>query len=56
MGRKKKYNSLDEVKEAQKKWAKEYYYRNKEIINKKTMEKYYERKDNNTLPLSEGKS
>ena len=41
MGRLKKYKTEDEKKEAQKKWAKEYYYRNKEKINKKAMEKYY---------------
>jgi hypothetical protein len=43
MGRLKKYMTDDEKKEVQKKWAKEYYYRNKEKINKKTMEKYYEK-------------
>lgn len=52
MGRLKKYNTEQEKVEAQRVWAKEYYYRNKETINKKTMEKYYElRKDiqsNNT--------
>lgn len=32
--------------EAQKKWAKEYYHRNKEKINKKTMERYYELRKN----------
>lgn len=41
MGRLKKYMTNDEKKEAQKKWALEYYHRNKEKINKKTMEKYY---------------
>jgi hypothetical protein len=41
MGRLKKYSTEDEKKEAQKKWASEYYYRNKEKINKKAMEKYY---------------
>ena len=41
MGRLKKYSSEEEKKEAQKKWASEYYYRNKEKINKKAMEKYY---------------
>lgn len=46
MGRIKKYSTEYEKKEAQKKWAKEYYYRNKNIINKKTMEKYYGRKKN----------
>ena len=45
MGRLKKY-STEEKKEAQKKWASEYYYRNKEKINKKAMEKYYELQKN----------
>jgi hypothetical protein len=54
MGRKKKYHTSEEIKEAQNKWAKEYYYRNKDKINKKTMEKYYGDK-NEILPLSKGK-
>lgn len=43
MGRLKKYKTDDEKKEAQKKWAREYYHRNKIEINKKTMENYYEK-------------
>lgn len=43
MGRKKKYHSEEEKREAQRKWALEYYHRNKKEINKKLMEKYYER-------------
>ena len=46
MGRLKIYKSEKEKQEAQKKWAKEYYHRNKEKINKKTMEKYYELQKN----------
>ena len=46
MGRLKKYKTEQEKLEAQRIWAKEYYYRNKEIINKKTMEKYYELRKN----------
>ena len=42
MGRSKKYSTEEERKEVQKKWANEYYHRNKEKINKKAMEKYYE--------------
>jgi hypothetical protein len=42
MGRLKKYSTEEEKKEAQKKWANEYYHRNKEKINKRAMEKYYE--------------
>jgi hypothetical protein len=41
MGRLKKYSTEEEKKNAQKKWANEYYYRNKEKINKRAMEKYY---------------
>jgi squalene cyclase len=46
MGRIKKYKTIEEKLEAQRNWAKEYYYRNKEKINKKTMEKYYELRKN----------
>lgn len=45
MGRKKKYTD-EELIEAQKKWSKSYYDRNKEKINKKAMEKYYELRKN----------
>ena len=41
MGRLKKYKTEQEKVDAQRLWAKEYYHRNKEKINKKTMEKYY---------------
>ena len=46
MGRLKKYKTEQEKIEAQRAWAKEYYHRNKEVINKKTMEKYYELRKN----------
>ena len=46
MGRIKKYKTEQEKVEAQRLWAKEYYHRNKEKINKKTMEKYYELRKN----------
>ena len=42
MGRLKKYKTEQEKIEAQRAWAKEYYHRNKERINKIAMEKYYE--------------
>jgi hypothetical protein len=45
MGRKKKYTN-EELKEAQRKWSKSYYERNKQIINNKAMEKYYELRKN----------
>ena len=41
MGRLKKYKTEQEKAEAQRAWARKYYHRNKDIINKKTMEKYY---------------
>jgi len=44
MGRKRKYYTEEERREAQRKWAREYYYRNKDKINKKAMDKYYEKK------------
>lgn len=47
MGRLKKYKTEQEKVDAQRFWAKEYYHRNKEKINKKTMEKYY--KNGNSL-------
>lgn len=46
MGRLKKYKTEQEKIEAQRAWAKEYYHRNKKVINKKTMEKYYELRKN----------
>jgi hypothetical protein len=46
MGRLKKYKTEEEKKEAQKKWANQYYHRNKEQINKRAMEKYYELQKN----------
>jgi hypothetical protein len=46
MGRLKKYSTEEEKKEAQKKWANQYYHRNKEKINKMAMEKYYELQKN----------
>jgi len=42
MGRKQKYQTDDERKEAQRRWSREYYHRNKNTINRKAMEKYYE--------------
>lgn len=47
MGRLKKYNTDEEKKTAQQKWVREYYYRNKESLNKRQMEKYYEKIRNN---------
>jgi len=44
MGRKKKYFTKEEKKEAQKQWVREYYCRNKEKLNTKAKEKYHESK------------
>jgi small-conductance mechanosensitive channel len=46
MGRKKKYHTPEEKLEAQRKWVREYYKRNKERLNKNSMEKYYELRKN----------
>tara|TARA_B100000029_G_scaffold36515_1_gene34338 strand:+ start:204 stop:386 length:183 start_codon:yes stop_codon:yes gene_type:complete len=46
MGRKKKYFTEKEKKEAQRKWQMDYYYRNKETILKKMKEKYRQKKLN----------
>ncbi len=46
MGRKKKYITEQEKRDAQNKWAKEYYKRNKEKLNKASMKKYYELRKN----------
>lgn len=47
MGRKTKYNTDEEKREAQKKWNREYYIKNKEKINAHRMEVYYEKKKSN---------
>ncbi len=44
MGRKRKYLTKEEQKEAQRKWNRTYYHRNKKKLNKETMRKYYEEK------------
>jgi hypothetical protein len=47
MGRKKKYFTEQEQKEAQQKWVREYYERNKEKLNMLAKEKYHESKRSN---------
>jgi 2-polyprenyl-3-methyl-5-hydroxy-6-metoxy-1,4-benzoquinol methylase len=42
MGRKKKYNTEEERKIAQRFWNKQYYTKNKEKINTHRMKKYYD--------------
>jgi hypothetical protein len=44
MGRLKKYKTKEELQEARKKWARDYYLKNAEKIKKRRMEKYYEDK------------
>ena len=44
MGRQMKYKTNNERVSAQRKWAKEYYWRNQEKCKKKRMEKYYGKK------------
>jgi hypothetical protein len=46
MGRKKKYNTPEELAEAKKQWSKNFYERNKERLNNTSMEKYYEKRNN----------
>ena len=43
-GRDKKYNTQEELHEANRIKRKKYYEKNKESIRKKNLEKYYERK------------
>lgn len=40
MGRKKIYNSKKEKHEAELRWKREYYYRNKKRLNEKSMQNY----------------
>jgi hypothetical protein len=56
MGRKKKYSTDDAKIAAQKRWALEYYYRNKDVINKNLMKKYYESKECRSNNLQDNKS
>ena len=49
MGRKKKYFTIEEKREAKNKARKKYYEKNRERINKTRMEKYYEDKRNKSL-------
>jgi hypothetical protein len=44
MGRKRKYNTEEEKLDAQRKWNREYYEKNRQKINTHRMRKYYERK------------
>lgn len=44
MGRLKKYKTEEELKEANRQKSKRYYWRNKEKVDKRILEKYYENK------------
>ena len=46
MGRKRKYNTEKERREAQRKWQMDHYQRNKEEIKQKARERYREKKKN----------
>lgn len=48
MGRIKKYFTKEQKAKMNRKWALEYYYRNRERINKRAMEKYYAKKYDNS--------
>ena len=44
MGRKRKYSSEREKKEAQRKWSMDYYYRNRAVLQAKARERYRKKK------------
>jgi len=44
MGRKRKYNSESEKREAQRKWSMDYYYKNRAILQAKARERYRRKK------------
>ena len=44
MGRKRKYNTETEKREAQRKWSMEYYYRNRAVLQSKARERYRRKK------------
>ena len=44
MGRKRKYNTETEKKEAQRKWSMDYYYKNRAILQAKARERYRRKK------------
>jgi len=44
MGRKRKYNTISEKKEAQRKWSMDYYYKNRAILQAKARERYRRKK------------
>ena len=44
MGRKRKYNTETERKEAQRKWSMDYFYKNRAILQAKARERYRRKK------------
>lgn len=52
MGRKKKYLTEEELLEAKKKWKMDYYNRNKQILQKKNLERYYKNKNDRDIQNS----
>ena len=50
MGRKRKYSSEREKKEAQRKWSMEYYYRNRAVLQAKARQRYRKKR---TMELKE---
>ena len=50
MGRKRKYSSEEEKREAQRRWSMEYYYRNRAVLQAKARERYRRKK---TMELKE---
>ena len=45
MGRRVKYSTKEEKKEAQKRWSREYYYRNRAVLQAKARERYRKKKE-----------
>tara|TARA_B100000214_G_scaffold293784_1_gene223498 strand:- start:452 stop:631 length:180 start_codon:yes stop_codon:yes gene_type:complete len=45
MGRRIKYNTKEEKREAQKKWSREYYHRNRAVLQAKARERYRKKKE-----------
>ena len=44
MGRKRKYNSIEEKKDAQRRWSMEYYHRNRAVLQAKARTRYRRKK------------
>jgi hypothetical protein len=55
-GRKRKYLTKKAKKEAQNRWAMEYYERNKDIVRKKNLKRYYKKKEKLNANLQNNKS